>query len=411
MKILNFGSCNVDHVYSLDHIVAVGETETTEKLELFPGGKGLNQSIAVAKAGAEIYHAGCIGEDGDLLRNILLENKVDVSYLKKVDGKNGHAIIQVSARGENSIFLYPGSNEKVTKDFIDTVLAHFGKDDILLLQNEISNVDYIVEKAHEKGMCIILNPSPIDERIERIDFKKLSYIIINEVEAAALSGCESPEEALAHFKREHPHLKVVLTLGGKGSVYADDSRELYQSAFAVEVVDTTAAGDTFTGYFAAGLAEGTDVPAILRLASAAAAITVSRMGAAPSIPRREEVLAALTELKENAVNGKSERLSKQIELYVRRNIKNATLKGLAEDMGYSTVYTGSLVKRLMGMSFSKVLQDRRCRTAAQMLMETDRSVQEIIDEVGYENESFFRKIFQEKYGKNPLEFRKRGQKR
>ena len=233
MKILNFGSCNVDHVYSLDHIVVGGETETTEKLELCPGGKGLNQSIAVAKAGAEIYHAGCIGEDGELLRDILLENRVNVSYLKKVDGKNGHAIIQVSAKGENSIFIYPGSNEKVAKPFIDSVLAHFGKDDILLLQNEISNVDYIVEKAHEKGLCIMLNPSPIDEQISRIDFKKLSYIILNEVEAAALSGCESPEESLVYFKREYPDLKVVLTLGSKGSIFMNHSGVYEQAAFAV----------------------------------------------------------------------------------------------------------------------------------------------------------------------------------
>ncbi len=410
MKILNFGSCNVDHVYSLDHIVAVGETETTERLEIFPGGKGLNQSIAVAKAGAEIYHAGCIGEDGDLLRDILLENKVDVSYLKKVGGKNGHAIIQVSAEGENSIFLYPGSNEMVTKEYIDIVLADFGKDDILLLQNEISNVDYIVEKAHQKQMRIMLNPSPFNERMEKIDFNKLSYIIINEVEAKAISGCGSPEESLKYFKTEYPRLKVMLTLGSKGCIYMDHTQQLYQPAFVVDTVDTTAAGDTFTGYFAAELSRGAEYPQILKFASAAAAIAVSRMGAAPSIPERGEVMAALGCLKENAINGKTERLHKKIEQYISQHMQDATLSGLADELGYSAVYTGGLVKRLIGMPFSKALQSQRCRKAAQMLLDTDLSIREIIDEIGYENESFFRKMFKEKYGKNPLEFRKRGGK-
>ena len=132
MKILNFGSCNIDYVYSLDHIVEAGETETSYKRETFPGGKGLNQSIAVAKAGAKIYHAGCTGCDGDILSDILSENGVDISYLKKVSENNGHAVIQVSAKGENSIFIYPGSNEAVSKDYIDAVLENFGQGDIIL---------------------------------------------------------------------------------------------------------------------------------------------------------------------------------------------------------------------------------------------------------------------------------------
>ena len=178
MKILNFGSCNIDYVYSLDHIVKVGETETTYKMNIFPGGKGLNQSIAAAKAGITIYHAGCVGEDGDMLTSLMAESGVDTAFVKKTSGKNGHAVIQVSAKGENSIFLFPGSNEKVSKEYADEVLKNFGKGDILLLQNEISNVAYIVEKAHESGMTIILNPSPINEKINGIDFEKLSYIIL-----------------------------------------------------------------------------------------------------------------------------------------------------------------------------------------------------------------------------------------
>ena len=410
MKILNFGSCNIDYVYSLDHIVETGETETTYKFETFPGGKGLNQSIAVAKAGVKVCHAGCVGCDGEILTNILMKNDVDISYISKTDEKNGHAIIQVSSEGENSIFLYPGSNEMITKNYIDFVLENFGRNDIILLQNEISNVEYIVEKAYQKQMCIILNPSPFNEKLNKIDFNKLTYIILNEVEAKAISGCDIPEESLIYIKNQYPNLKVMLTLGSNGCIYTDSLCEFYQPSFKVEVVDTTAAGDTFTGYFVAELSRGADYQKILKIASAASAIAVSRKGAAPSIPDRCEVLSSLEILKENKLNSKSEIIRKQIDSYIENNIKTANLEKLSVILGYSTVYTGRLVKELTGKSFSKALQAKRCSIAAEKLLNTGLSVEKIIADIGYENESFFRKIFKEKYGKNPLDYRKRGVK-
>ena len=410
MKILNFGSCNIDYVYSLDHIVGIGETETTHKLETFPGGKGLNQSIAVAKAGVKICHAGCVGCDSDMLTDILSENGVDISYLCKTCEKTGHAIIQVSSEGENSIFLYPGSNEMISKDYIDLVLENFGQDDIILLQNEISNIDYIVEKAYQKQMCIILNPSPFNEKLDKIDFNKLTYIILNEVEAKAISGCDIPEESLTYIKNKYPNLKVMLTLGSNGCIYTDSECEFQQSAFKVNAVDTTAAGDTFTGYFVAELSRGTDYRKILKIASAASAIAVSRKGAAPSIPDRCEVLSSLEILKENKSNSKLDIIRKQIDSYIENNIKTANLEELSAILGYSTVYTGSLVKKLTGKSFSKAVQSKRCSIAAEKLLNTDLPVEEIIADSGYQNESFFRKIFKEKYGKNPLDYRKKGVK-
>lgn len=290
MKIVNFGSCNIDYVYSLDHIVNVGETETTNKLETFAGGKGLNQSIALARAGAKVYHAGCIGKDGEMLREIMNESGVDLSHIKNTDTKNGHAVIQVSAKGENSIFIYPGSNAEVSKDYIDSVLEDFEKGDILLLQNEISNVNYIIEKAYEKQMQIILNPSPINEKINEIDFGKLSYVVLNEIEAKEISGAKNAEESLLFFSKNYPDLKIMLTLGSKGSVYFDNENKISQSAFLVDAVDTTGAGDTFTGYFVAGISQNENYCEILKKASAASAISVSRMGAAPSIPKMEEVV-------------------------------------------------------------------------------------------------------------------------
>lgn len=406
MKILNFGSCNIDYVYSLDHIVRTGETETTHKLETFPGGKGLNQSIAVARAGAKIFHAGCVGNDGAMLLDILAGSGVDTSYIKKLDVKNGHAVIQLSSSGENSIFLYPGSNEMIDKALIDKVLCDFGEGDIILLQNEISNVGYIIEKAYKKGMCIIFNPAPFNDSIRNIDFNMISYIVLNEVEAAEMSGFEEPEKSLEYLGCTYPDLRVVLTLGENGCVYMDRKQKLRQAAFSVDVADTTAAGDTFTGYFAAGLSRGDEVSDILKTASAASAVAVSRNGAAPSIPEREEVMAALKYLKTNSSSRKDESLRKRIDEYIGQNLKTAALSELAGILGYSSVYTGELVKKLTGKTFAKLLQSERCAVAAELLVNSDLSVKEIIESAGYENESFFREIFKERYGKKPLEYRK-----
>lgn len=406
MKILNLGSCNIDYVYSLQHIVKIGETETTHTLETFPGGKGLNQSIAVSRAGAKIYHAGCVGNDGKMLTDILQKNGVDISYLKTVDTKNGHAVIQVSSKGENSIFLYPGSNEMITKEYVDTVLDKFDTGDIILLQNEINNLDYIVEKAYQKGMCIVLNPSPFNEKINAINFNMLSYIVINEVELSEISGSADPEEGLVYLKNKYPELKIVLTLGKNGSVFVNANQELRQAAFNVDAVDTTAAGDTFLGYFVAELSKGTDYSQILKIASVASAITVSRKGAAPSIPNKSEVLYLFDKLRESKSSNKNNSIYEQIERYIEQNIKTANLAELSQILGYSTVYTSGLVKNLTGETFSKAVLLKRCKMAAHMLLNTNFSIHEIINMVGYENESFFRKAFKKKYGETLSEYRK-----
>lgn len=293
MKILNFGSCNLDYVYSLDHIVAPGETESSLKMEIFPGGKGLNQSIAAARAGVEVYHAGCVGEDGKLLLEILEQSGVNTRYLQNVSTKNGHAIIQVTKDGENSIVLYAGSNAMITEDLIDKVLADFSAGDILLLQNEINMVPKIAEKAHKKGMYTVLNPSPFNDKIGEIDLNNISCLILNEVEAKGFAGEEETEIILHFFREKYPKLKIMLTLGKNGCVYCDGEQTILHPAFSVKAVDTTAAGDTFTGYFAAGLANKMPMERILKTASAASAISVTRNGAAPSVPVMAEVLEFL----------------------------------------------------------------------------------------------------------------------
>ncbi len=409
MKILNFGSCNIDLVYSVDHIVVPGETIATYDMELFAGGKGLNQSIAAARAGAHVYHAGCIGTDGEMLRDILAQSGVDVSYLKQVDEKNGHAIIQVSKCGENSIFLYPGSNEMVSEEYIDEVLGHFASGDMVLLQNEISNVDYIIKKAYSKDMKIVLNPAPFDEKLKEIDINMLSYLILNEVEAKGFTGKDEPEEIIAYMKKKYPELRVVLTLGKKGCIYFDRERTLSHPAFKVDAVDTTAAGDTFIGYFLCSVAGDKPYAEAIKFACAASALAVSKKGAAPSIPHEAETKKALETLKAYSSAEKPDKADlfrRHVNEYIDGQIKDARLGELAKMLGYSETYTGELVKTVMGESFSRVLQNKRCIYAARLLTETEMSVGEIIGKIGYANESFFRKNFKEMYGKTPYQYRK-----
>lgn len=289
MKILNFGSLNIDYTYSLDHIVQPGETIKSTNLEVFPGGKGLNQSIALAKAGGEVYHAGQIGSDGEFLKQICMENRVHTEFIKVAKESSGKAIIQVSKEGQNSIILYTGANRSIELVYIDQVLENFGEGDVLLLQNEINHVDKIIDKAYEKGMFIALNPSPFDGNIDVCDLAKVDLLFVNEIEGEQISGVCEPEEILKEVVKKY-NCGVVLTLGEKGSRYMNQTGKVYEQAvYETTAVDTTAAGDTFTGYFLVEYENSKSVERALKVASKASAIAVSRKGASVSIPTREEV--------------------------------------------------------------------------------------------------------------------------
>lgn len=289
MKVLNFGSLNMDLVYQMDHFIRRGETFAAARLDKFPGGKGLNQSIALARAGAEVYHAGNVGADGGLLVETLREAGVDTGCIRTVEEVTGHAVIQVDAQGDNSIILYAGANAAVTSGQIDQVLQGFGPGDYLILQNEIGRVGEIMDKAFAKGMVIVLNPSPMNAAIGRLPLEKVSFFLLNEIEGEELTGKTLPEEMLDELLRRYPRARVVLTLGGKGSVYADAKQRIRQGIYPVEAVDTTAAGDTFTGYFISTYIAAGSCREALDMAARASALAVSRKGAAPSIPALEEV--------------------------------------------------------------------------------------------------------------------------
>ena len=296
MKVLNIGSMNLDHVYQVDHIVQPGETEASFDMNVFLGGKGINQSMALAKAGVAVYHGGMIGEDGQPFLDACKEYGVNAKHIKMIEGKTGHAIIQVDKNAQNCILLYGGATQKLTESYVDEVLNDFESGDILLLQNEVNQLPYIVDQAYAKGMQVALNPSPFNEKLNEVDLKKVSIFLLNEVEGGQITGMTDPEDVLAKMREMFPHAKIVLTLGKDGAKYAEGDVTYHQPIFKVQAVDTTAAGDTFTGYFLAGLIDGMDIPDILKMSAKASSIAVTRNGAVQSIPLKEEVLEALKEL-------------------------------------------------------------------------------------------------------------------
>ena len=289
MKVLNLGSLNIDKTYTVEHFVQEGQTINAISYSSSCGGKGLNQSVALAKAGMKVYHAGMIGQDGGILKRRLEEGGVCTEYLAVAQVESGHALIQLDAQGRNCIICYGGANHAVTPEYIDTVLSGFAAGDYLLLQNEITNVAYAIQRAAQKGMRVIFNPSPITPDLKEYPLRSVSCFLVNEVEGEALTGEKEHEAILAALHRAYPGATIVLTVGSRGVLCQQGERVYRHGAYPVHAVDTTAAGDTFCGYFVAGLAQGQALEQVLQCASAASAISVSRAGASDSIPGTEEV--------------------------------------------------------------------------------------------------------------------------
>lgn len=296
MRILNIGSLNIDYVYDVEHFVERGETISSTGRGVFAGGKGLNQSIALGRAGAEVFHAGLVGAEGAYLCDLLGQAGVDTSNVRVLDDcPTGHAVIQRDAGGDNCIVLFGGANARVDEALVDAALGVCKKGDWVLLQNETGALDYAIAEASARGMRVVLNPSPVDDRLLKCPLDLVDMFILNEGEAARLSGASCcGVDLLGAMREKYPAAQVVLTLGERGSIAADgDGTVIERPAYRVEAVDTTAAGDTFTGYFLAQIAGGSSLARALEVASRASAIAVTRQGAAPSIPVIDEVVAAL----------------------------------------------------------------------------------------------------------------------
>lgn len=289
MKLVNIGSLNVDYVYRVGEFLRPGETRAARSRSVNAGGKGLNQSIALARAGCEVWHAGAVGEDGAVLVDALSRAGVRPNLLRRMDGPGGHTVIQVTDSGENCILLYGGANRQLTREYIDGVLDACAPEDVIVLQNETNLVDYAIERAAARGLRVAFNAAPVGGA-KAYPIEKLRWLVVNELEGAALAGTEDVNGIMERLSARCPDTGVLLTLGAEGARYRDGGRETREPAFPVrELVDTTAAGDTFLGFFLAALLAGADDRTALRRAAAASALAIARPGAAESIPTASEV--------------------------------------------------------------------------------------------------------------------------
>jgi ribokinase len=287
MKIVNFGSLNIDYVYRVDDFLRPGETKPARSREIFCGGKGLNQSIACAKAGVETYHAGFIGAEGRFLKEKLASCGVNTEFIREVPESCGHAIIQVNDAGQNCILLYPGTNAMLTDSFVDEVLAHFGLGDVVMLQNETNMVGEVICKAVRRGMRVAFNAAPFTGAVKEYPLHEVTWLFVNEIEGAGLSGETDFEAIVRELRKACPQTEIILTLGAQGSIYAGAEGMCQVPAAKVVPVDTTAAGDTFTGYYLMGALSGFGARRALEIAATASGIAVTHPGAADSIPAKE----------------------------------------------------------------------------------------------------------------------------
>ena len=290
MKILCMGSVNVDKTFRVDHIPKEGETILARGFRQGWGGKGLNQAVALAKSCDEVYFAGNAGVQDAALGSFLRQHNIHDDYLNLLeDAPTGVALINVDKNGQNAIVVYGGANQTFTEEYIDRVLGQFETGDMLLLQNEINGLDHILRRAKAAGMQIAMNPSPFEETLKALPLDLVDLFLVNEVEGYQITGCQEPEAILQELERQYSRAAVVLTLGGLGAWYGDAAGERDQPAFSVRAVDTTGAGDTFTGYFLAALTRGESPADAMRWGAAAAALAVTRPGAGEAVPLRDEV--------------------------------------------------------------------------------------------------------------------------
>ncbi len=301
-RILVIGSINLDEVYSVSDIVVPGQTVSCDSYNRYLGGKGNNQAIALARAGANVAFGGKVGSDGSDAVGFLASCGVDTGRIGLSSGPTGRAVIQVDRRGENSIIVYGGANRDIGPNDIEAMLSGWGEGDAVLLQNEISSLAEAIRRAHERGMKVFLNPSPADSVIASLPLGLVDCLILNALEAALISGAESdtPDTLLSAVARRFPGAEILITLGSRGSLWHSGAgsavsagNTVRMGAASVTAVDTTAAGDTFTGYFIAARLRGAEPEASLREASAAAGLCVTKRGAVPSIPERQAVTDAL----------------------------------------------------------------------------------------------------------------------
>lgn len=303
MTLYNLGSINIDHLYQVDHFVRPGETLGSTDYQTVLGGKGANQSIALARAGADVWHIGALGEQDDWALTQLQEAGVNTDQVVLLPEASGHAIIQLTKAAENAIILYPGANHRLTEAQLERALINGQNGDWLLMQNETNGLEAAIAQAREQGLTIAFNPAPMDVQRVRPLLSQIDWLIVNEVEAMDLTETRTVADAEQALVNTYPQLHTLLTLGKAGVVYLHQTHRDSVAAHSVEALDTTAAGDTFIGYALSALAAGNSPAQAMALGSAAAAICVTRLGASSSIPTLEETQAFMSKTAHQPTNG------------------------------------------------------------------------------------------------------------
>lgn len=286
MKIAVYGSLNIDYHYSLPHIVQAKETLQATSLHAHLGGKGANQAIALHHALGDVTLLGCINEKDTFIQPALQTFGLSTSHLQKSKAPHGHAMIQVDEQGQNAIVVFPGTNHENDLHQIKKQLLNY---DVLVLQNEVNGVQELMHYAKQNGKYVVFNASPIHPK-ERFDLMEIDVLVVNEMEMCALLEHHDPKMAATLLTQQYPHLLIVLTLGEEGSLTYYQNQRYQQTSLPTEVVDTTGAGDTYLGYFIQTYLQTHDLPKAMYIASIAAKLCVSKMGAAPSIPTYEDVM-------------------------------------------------------------------------------------------------------------------------
>lgn len=281
--IWNLGSINIDNFYDLPHLPKAGETQSASRYSQGLGGKGANQSIAAARGGARVMHIGALGDDAPWIKTRLLEYGVDVEHIATLPGATGHANVYVDAVGENSIVLLPGANALITNEMIGAALTEATPGDTLLLQNETVGQAYAVETAKTLGMTVAYAAAPFDVASVRALLGKIDLLLLNAVEAEQLRSELSVELTDLGVP------DVIVTLGSDGCKWVSNKGESSFPAYKAEPVDTTGAGDTFTGFLVAGLDRGLTISEAIDVAQKAAALMVERRGTGDVIPDLKEV--------------------------------------------------------------------------------------------------------------------------
>ncbi|MCE6977239.1 ribokinase [Pseudomonas frederiksbergensis] len=298
-KVVVIGSLNMDLVTRAPRLPRGGETLIGESFATVSGGKGANQAVAAARLGAQVSMVGCVGSDayGEALRGALLTEQIDCQAVSTVEDSSGVALIVVDDNSQNAIVIVAGANGALTPEVIDRFDAVLQAADVIICQLEVpdATVGHALKRGRDLGKTVILNPAPASRPLPADWYAAIDYLIPNESEASALSGL--PVDSLSTAETAASRLiamgagKVIITLGSQGSLFADGTRFEHFPAAKVKAVDTTAAGDTFVGGFAAALAAGKSEADAIRFGQIAAALSVTRAGAQPSIPTLSDVQA------------------------------------------------------------------------------------------------------------------------